>query len=410
MRHYPHAILLKKLPLKLVMNHLKAPRRPIHEMLRPIQALMQRFPQAKAAIRIPSDIDELAHESHIAERALEVLNEDMGTSVRNPFSGLDGTQHLGRIEQLIEEGIHQRNCLRTDAPEYLNESTLVYRITHPVRATLHLRQGKRGNWQIAQFRQRYNKAVSAATSLEVFRKLTGYALPDLRTLPRVDFFQEWSGSTHLFQLLTNSRALWALYGLGEISLHPDEMLPELISGESRIYRIRSTERAVIEHIWEHANDRFDLLGHSGCDHETWAGHALRLDDYQPIQDIWSLYQFCWDTGACIAQKEIFEGKGTPFYCSYDGWSLAVVVKFHKDRWRVQQLFARDDRLEIEGSSVCDAIIAHIEQSWQDWEANESWQAAPEEAHPRTLPKLPEIRDERCELSNPDYYRVALARR
>jgi len=73
--------------------------------------------------------------------------------------------------QLVEESRHQHNCVGGYAERVVGGKVFIYRVLKPERATLSLRLGADGGWEIEQLLRACNQPVSPATALAVQRWL-----------------------------------------------------------------------------------------------------------------------------------------------------------------------------------------------------------------------------------------------
>jgi hypothetical protein len=136
-------------------------------------------------------IDPLAGTPKIQSLArLRAMHSEVSTkflSKRPPGSGdprlphppLRGTKNIVPIltvEDLVQEGKEQDNCVATYLERIRKRTTFVYRVLRPERATLSIVRGNDGDWQISELESRSNRNVSAITRIEVESWINQYAL------------------------------------------------------------------------------------------------------------------------------------------------------------------------------------------------------------------------------------------
>lgn len=100
-------------------------------------------------------------------------------SFRLPFPPLKGTPEIVPIrtmEELIEEGDAQDNCVATYAERVQRRSLFIYRVLKPERATLSIVRSPDGDWRIGELETRSNGEVSAMTRHLVDCWLDAYAM------------------------------------------------------------------------------------------------------------------------------------------------------------------------------------------------------------------------------------------
>ena len=98
---------------------------------------------------------------------------------RLPHPPLRGTKNIVPIltvEDLVQEGMEQDNCVATYLERVRKRTTFVYRVLRPERATLSIVRGNDGDWQISELESRSNRNVSPITRIEVESWVNQYAL------------------------------------------------------------------------------------------------------------------------------------------------------------------------------------------------------------------------------------------
>ncbi len=95
---------------------------------------------------------------------------------RPPLRGTGSIVPICTIEELIEEGRGQNNCVATYAERIQARSTFIYRVLKPERATLSIVKGFDGDWQISELQQRGNTGASDLTHRTVQSWLDQHAL------------------------------------------------------------------------------------------------------------------------------------------------------------------------------------------------------------------------------------------
>ena len=95
----------------------------------------------------------------------------VGSFLEPPVPGTEDIVPLTDAGQLLEEGRAQRNCVGGYASRVAGGKVFVYRVLKPERATLSLRLGADGGWEIEQLLRACNQPVSPATTIAVLRWL-----------------------------------------------------------------------------------------------------------------------------------------------------------------------------------------------------------------------------------------------
>lgn len=82
---------------------------------------------------------------------------------RPPVPGNESIVPLTLPRDLIAEGARQRNCVASYAPAVADRRTFVYRVLAPERATLSLRRGSGGAWEVSELYLSCNQPVAPRT-------------------------------------------------------------------------------------------------------------------------------------------------------------------------------------------------------------------------------------------------------
>ena len=108
----------------------------------------------------------------LRQRSYEVAEEfqnyvevqrEAGSFLEPPVPGTEDIEPLTDAGQLLEEGRAQRNCVGGYGPRVAGGKVFIYRVLRPERATLSLRLGVEGEWEIQQLLRACNQPVSPMT-------------------------------------------------------------------------------------------------------------------------------------------------------------------------------------------------------------------------------------------------------
>jgi hypothetical protein len=93
-----------------------------------------------------------------------------------PVPGTPDIVPICTIEELIEEGRAQNNCVATYAQRVQSRYTYIYRVLRPERATLSIVRGDDGDWEIDELERRGNSGAAERTYDWVQRWLDEHAM------------------------------------------------------------------------------------------------------------------------------------------------------------------------------------------------------------------------------------------
>lgn len=99
-----------------------------------------------------------------------------GRLPRPPLMGTAEIEPIRTLEDLVEEGRLQNNCVATYAERVVRSAVFIYRVLRPERATLSIVRGPDGDWQIGELERSSNRRVSPATLRFVESWLDQFAL------------------------------------------------------------------------------------------------------------------------------------------------------------------------------------------------------------------------------------------
>lgn len=128
----------------------------------------------RSGLAVIKTLEKLRQRSHeVAEEFQNyvVVQRAVGSFLEPPVPGTVDIVPLTDAGQLLEEGRAQRNCVGGYAPQVAGGKVFIYRVLKPERATLSLRLGADGGWEIEQLLRACNQPVSPATALAVQRWL-----------------------------------------------------------------------------------------------------------------------------------------------------------------------------------------------------------------------------------------------
>ena len=129
-------------------------------------------PQFQTLARVREIHDEVSTEY----LRLQGSGSDAYRFPRPPLRGTADIVPIGTVEDLIEEGRTQNNCVATYAERIQARHTFIYRVLKPERATLSIVRGPDGDWQIGELKGQGNRGISDLTRTVVQSWLDKYAL------------------------------------------------------------------------------------------------------------------------------------------------------------------------------------------------------------------------------------------
>ena len=121
-----------------------------------------------------------AMHSEVSEKYLIRGPPKNGVLPPPPFRGTKDIVPILSADDLREEGRLQKNCVATYAGRVRKQTTFIFRVLKPERATLSIVKGNDGVWTIGELESHGNKAASEAARLVVAHWLEEQTL-------RVDF-------------------------------------------------------------------------------------------------------------------------------------------------------------------------------------------------------------------------------
>lgn len=141
----------------------------LEDLVRELES-MGRRPRL-ASLKTLANLRQRSHE--VAEEFQQhvAVMRSAGNFLEPPVPGTAEIVPLTDAGQLLEEGRAQRNCVGGYGPRVVAGKVFVYRVLQPERATLSLRMGADGGWEIEQLLRACNQPVSPATALAVQRWL-----------------------------------------------------------------------------------------------------------------------------------------------------------------------------------------------------------------------------------------------
>lgn len=146
----------------------------LEDLVRELESMGRR--PGLAAIKTLEKLRQRSHE--VAEEFQNYLEVQraVGSFLEPPVPGTADIVPLTDAGQLLEEGRAQRNCVGGYGPRVAGGKVFVYRVLRPERATLSLRLGADGEWEIQQLLLACNQKVSPATEMAVRRWLSNEAV------------------------------------------------------------------------------------------------------------------------------------------------------------------------------------------------------------------------------------------
>lgn len=116
-----------------------------------------------ASLKTLANLRQRSHE--VAEEFQQHVDvmRSAGNFLEPPVPGSADIVPLTDAGQLLEEGRAQRNCVGGYTSRVVGGKVFVYRVLKPERATLSLRMGADGGWEIEQLLRACNQPVSPAT-------------------------------------------------------------------------------------------------------------------------------------------------------------------------------------------------------------------------------------------------------
>ncbi len=145
------------------------PRTMLRDVVAMAEDLNRRLPLLTSWAQLCQIHDDLAEESvrRARDRNLQA------TFAAPPIAGTDDIVPLTSAAELAAEAAQQRNCLASThfVRNCLAGDYYVYRVLHPERASLGIRRGAGGRWQVAELNARFNARVKPQTRQAVQRWL-----------------------------------------------------------------------------------------------------------------------------------------------------------------------------------------------------------------------------------------------
>ncbi len=137
----------------------------VEDMVRELER-MGRRPRL-ASLKTLANLRQRSHE--VAEEFQQHVDvmRSAGNFLEPPVPGSADIVPLTDAGQLLEEGRAQRNCVGGYTSRVVGGKVFVYRVLKPERATLSLRLGADGGWEIEQLLRACNQPVSPATAQSV---------------------------------------------------------------------------------------------------------------------------------------------------------------------------------------------------------------------------------------------------
>ncbi|MGZ0707490.1 hypothetical protein ACWPKO_04040 [Coraliomargarita sp. W4R53] len=126
-------------------------------LARLIQVSLRRMPRPRA-LRLPPCLSKILKEVERLETLIYVPTELQQWRVRLPFKCPKGWEHLDSIDAVVSEGVAQQNCLVQPA-RYLKERVFLFRVNHPVRATVRVDGKGRGFYEVVECTGYRNRTV-----------------------------------------------------------------------------------------------------------------------------------------------------------------------------------------------------------------------------------------------------------
>ena len=124
-----------------------------------------------AVIKTLEKLRQCSHEVAEEFQNYVAVQREAGSFLEPPVPGTVDIVPLTDAGQLLEEGRAQRNCVGGYASRVAGGKVFVYRVLRPERATLSLRLGSDGEWEIQQLLRACNQKVSPVTAIAVHRWL-----------------------------------------------------------------------------------------------------------------------------------------------------------------------------------------------------------------------------------------------